>query len=333
MKIWIDLANSPQVLFFRPLIAAWGEAGHEVRITTRSYAQTLPLADRFGLAHVPVGAHGGRGFGGLVIENLRRSWALARWGRGQAFDLAVSHNAYSQIVAARLLGLRVATTMDYEHQPLNSLAFRLAHRVVVPEVYPTDRLRAQGGLAKAIRYHGIKEQMYLAGFIPQANFRSRHKLPADQPLVVIRPPANWTAYHRFENDLFDQLLAHLAARPGPYYLFLPRLPDQAEAIARFPALHTSHQIFDGPDLLYNAAVVIGAGGTMNREAAVLGTQTYTLFQGKATVVDRYLMDLGRLAAIRNPADFERIRPDRAEKQKSLVKPTLIQDLAEILLDH
>jgi len=38
----------------------------------------------------------------------------------------LSHNSYSQIVAARLLRIPVVTAMDFEHQPANHLAFRLA---------------------------------------------------------------------------------------------------------------------------------------------------------------------------------------------------------------
>ena len=36
------------------------------------------------------------------------------------------------------------TAMDYEYQPANHLAFRCADLVAVPEVFPPDRLLAQG---------------------------------------------------------------------------------------------------------------------------------------------------------------------------------------------
>ena len=34
--------------------------------------------------------------------------------------------------------------MDYEHQPANHLAFRLASRVIVPRAFPTEALRRYG---------------------------------------------------------------------------------------------------------------------------------------------------------------------------------------------
>ena len=331
MKIWIDLANSPQVLFFRPLIAVFKQAGHEICITTRNYSQTVQLADQFDLAHTPLGAHGGRGFIGLLIQNLRRAGLLLRWARGQRFDLALSHNAYSQIAAAKLLGIRAVTAMDYEHQPLNQLAFRLARRVIVPEVYPEDMLRSQGALHKSVRYAGIKEEMYLAEFKPTASFKDQHGLPQQRALVVIRPPANWTAYHRFENELFTELLSYLNQDPKPYYLFLARLPDQQRIRERLPGIQVAQTTFSGPDLLYNADVLIGASGTMNREAAVLGTPAYTLFQGKAAAVDQYLIDAGRLTRINHPNDFDQIALNGGQRFASQANSALVAEIARHFL--
>ena len=47
MRIWIDLANAPHVLFFRPLRDAMLAAGHEVQVTARAYSQTIGLAERY----------------------------------------------------------------------------------------------------------------------------------------------------------------------------------------------------------------------------------------------------------------------------------------------
>src|SRR4051794_39126050 len=110
MKIWIDLANSPQVLFFRPIIGELERCGHQVILTTREYAQTVALADRYGLGHTVVGMHGGKSWGTLVGSNLVRAQELVRWARREGpIDLAVSHNAYSQAVAAARLRIPFVT--------------------------------------------------------------------------------------------------------------------------------------------------------------------------------------------------------------------------------
>ncbi|MGH9879954.1 MAG: DUF354 domain-containing protein, partial [Pyrinomonadaceae bacterium] len=49
MRIWIDLANSPHVPFFRALIPEFKKRGHQVEITARDFAETVALAEAAGL--------------------------------------------------------------------------------------------------------------------------------------------------------------------------------------------------------------------------------------------------------------------------------------------
>src|SRR5207244_9145109 len=100
-----------------------------------------------------------------------RAAALQKGARDRGFDMAVSHNSYAQIAAAAALGIRAVTLMDYEHQPANHLAFRLASKVVVPRAFPAAELRKYGAsLRKVKRYEGTKEDVYLADFVPDRSF-------------------------------------------------------------------------------------------------------------------------------------------------------------------
>src|SRR5918911_4590717 len=196
MRIWVDLANSPHVPFFRALAAEFRRRGHEVETTAREFAQTVELAEAAGLAPAVVGGHGGGELSGKAGNLVGRAWALARWARGKGFGLAVSHNSYSQVLAARALGLRAVTLMDYEHQPANHLAFRLASRVLGPEAVPEEALRRFGASPRKVRrYRGIKEDVYLADFEPDPTFAASllEKFGVDtsrDTLVVVRPPAS-----------------------------------------------------------------------------------------------------------------------------------------------
>jgi len=318
MRIWIDLANSPQVLVFRPILAELKRVGHSVEVTTRSYAQTVQLADRLGLRHTVVGEHGGRKLSALVLRNAGRVIELRRWARRRHFDLALSHNSYSQVVAARLLGIPAVTMMDYEHQPLNHICFRLASRVIVPESFPENLLKRYGASGKVVRYPGVKEEIYLADFVPEPNFRKRERLPEDRSLVVIRPPAPWTAYHRFQNDLFDDVLKRLASDASLHLLFLPRISSQADTARQVPALHVATKVYDGPNLLYHADAAISGGGTMNREAAVLGTPAFTVFKGKSSAVDRYLINHGRLMQLQARRDLDKVHIERQQAKRTIL---------------
>src|SRR5215471_13609458 len=210
MRIWIDLANSPHVPFFRALIPAFTEQGHQVEITARDFAQTIELATKAGLVPHVIGRHGGGKLSRKAGNLIGRAAALRKWARDRGFDLAVSHNSYAQIAAAAALGIKTVTLMDYEHQPANHLAFRLASRVIIPRAFPASELRKYGASERKIRlYDGTKEDVYLAEFTPQPGFRETlHKLgiASEDVLVVARPPAREALYHRFENELFDELI-------------------------------------------------------------------------------------------------------------------------------
>ena len=52
MRVWIDITNSPHVLFFAPIIRLLEAQGHTVTLTARKYAQTEQLLSRYGLAAV-----------------------------------------------------------------------------------------------------------------------------------------------------------------------------------------------------------------------------------------------------------------------------------------
>src|SRR5437870_7221325 len=167
MRIWVDLANSPHVPFFHALIPEFTSRGHRVEITARDFAQTVELATNAGMLPHVIGGHGGGSITGKAGNLVGRAAALRRWARARGIDLAVSHNSYAQIAAAAALGIKSVTLMDYEHQPANHLAFRLASRVIVPRAFPAAELKKLGASTRKIkRYDGMKEDVYLADFTP-----------------------------------------------------------------------------------------------------------------------------------------------------------------------
>ncbi|MGI9107707.1 MAG: DUF354 domain-containing protein [Pyrinomonadaceae bacterium] len=315
MRIWIDLANSPHVPFFVALRKEFQSRGHEVEVTARAFAQTVELAENAGLAPVVLGGHGGRELAGKAGNLIGRARVLLSWARGRRFDLAVSHNSYSQIIAARALWFKTVTLMDYEHQPANHLAFRLASRVIVPRAFPADALRRYGaGERKVRRYDGFKEDVYLADWRPRAgereNLLKSLGAGAGQVLVVVRPPARDALYHRFDNELFDALLEQLLSREDVRIVLLARNDAQRE---EFMARHRSERIvaprhaLDGATLIAAADLVVSAGGTMNREAAALGVPVATVYAGEWAAVDEELVREGRLKRIRTLADIRALR--------------------------
>jgi predicted glycosyltransferase len=306
MRLWIDLANSPHVPFFKALAERFRAQGHEIETTAREFAETIPLAQAAGFAPQVVGVHAGRDVSKKAGSLLSRAWALAKWARGRGFDLAISHNSYSQILAARGLRIKTVTLMDYEHQPANHLAFRFASRIIVPASFPAHSLRRYGArVGKVRRFHGTKEDVYLADFQPDPSFGAQLcelGIKPDNVLVLMRPPAHDALYHRFQNTLFDEALAMLAAKVNAQVILLPRNEAQRAAYADKGVIIPARPLH-GANLIAASDLVISAGGTINREAAALGVPAASIYAGKWAAVDEALVNEGRLRRIASAADL------------------------------
>jgi predicted glycosyltransferase len=310
MKIWVDLATAPQVLFMQPLIAEMRTRGHEVLITTRDFTETMDLADRCGLDHKPIGAHGGKTMIGKVTANIQRAAHLARLVGQQHVSRAVSHGSLGQAIAAASLRLPMITLGDYEGQPGAHLVCRVARRVIVPGVFCKTHLRRYGVTdAKLAFYPGIKEQVYLAAFNPDPAFRDSLGIPGESIVVTMRPPSTVSAYHRFRNIVFNETLSYVADHANTVVVLLPRGIEQRGEYAGLGLSNVMipRAVVDGPQLVYWSDLVIGAGGTMNREATVLGTPVYTEFQGMSGSVDEYLIKQGKMMRVVDSIDIPKIK--------------------------
>ncbi len=292
MKVWIDLTNSPHVLVMRPVIEKLREHGHEVQVTARDFAQTLGLCRRFGIDHTPIGRHRGATLMAKARGLAARSVELTRWGRGRGFDLALGHGSNDVTVAATLLRIPSSTMFDYEWATIqHTVNCRLARAVVVPEMIPPERLYRYGARGKIRAYPGLKEEYYLSDFEPDSMVLSELGLDPGEPIAVVRTPPEVSLYHRFENDLFGQVLERLRGRQT---VVLPRTEEQRAQLAGLGGFIVPEQAIDAQSLIAFADLVVSAGGTMNREAVALGTPVFTVFEGRLGAVDERLIAEGRL---------------------------------------
>lgn len=299
MRVWIDVTNSPHVVFFRPLIRLLAERGHEVTISARAFAQTLELLEDAGLEHTVVGPpHGGASRAAKARAMVTRLRALRRFARPRGFDVALSHASHELPLAARSLRVPSSYAFDYEFAyAQHELGCRAATRVVVPDSIPQARLGRLGAPARKVRrYTGLKEEYYLHGFVPDASVLERLGIERSRVLTVVRTPPEVALYHRRANPLFADVLERLGADPSVDVVALPRTSAQRDALraAALPSLIVPERAVDAVSLVALADLVVSAGGTMNREAAALGTPVWTTFAGRLGAVDETLLADGRL---------------------------------------
>jgi predicted glycosyltransferase len=304
MRIWVDMSAPAHVLVLRPIIERLRAEGHAVEITSRDYAQTQALLDLHGMPHTPIGQHGGASRLQKAYRLGARSAGMLRFGRGRDFDLALAHGSNDLAIAARGLGIAEANMHDYEYAVTqHRIGCRLARRVLFPDSVPAERLRRFGVTAeKLFAYPGLKEEYYLYDFEPDLEALTRLGVETDRVVVIVRPPPDVSLYHRKSNPLFPKVLDRLGNDAGVHAVVLPRTQAQREFITglSLPSLIVPEGAVEAQSLVALADLVVSAGGTMNREAAALGTPVYTTYGGRLGGVDEALIRSGRLRPLTDP---------------------------------
>jgi uncharacterized protein len=308
--LWIDLENTPQVLFLEP-IGRWAlEAGLDVVITARPHAQTVDLAQARGMSVEVVGA-GNRSarysrFGaafGRIIE-------LRAFARRRRRIRALVSSSRSASLAARSLGIPSIGIMDYEHSFHWPLAVSSV-KVLMPDLLAGARLprvtRWRSGF-----FAGLKENLYLDRWeMDRPAARRSLGLAGGDLMVLARPPAEWAHYSTdLSSKMWIAAARQLLGTRVSAFAVMPR--DDAQGSWAMDILGNDSRVrilpsgVQGPELVNAADLVLGGGGTMNREAAVLGTPVWSTFCGPSPHIDECLGREGRLKWVRNEEDLRRV---------------------------
>jgi uncharacterized protein len=329
VRVWIDITNSPHVLFFRPLIRLLESDGHEVEVTAREFAQTLELLELHGIEHRVVGpGHGGGGKPGKARAMAGRLPRLRRFAKRGRFDLVLAHGSHEAMLTARSLRIPGATSHDYEFATLqHQLGLRAARRVVFPDAIPAERLARFGVRPpKLVQYPGLEEEYYLADFEPDRSVLDG--VDPEHVLAVVRTPPELALYHRHDNPLFSEVLERLGRDESVHAVVLPRTAEQRAAIRSLalPSLRIPEHAVDAQSLVALADLVVSAGGTMNREGVALGTPVYTTFAGRLGAVDEALIRDGRLVPLTDARRLALRKRDPKEQPRIRRDPRLLLDL-------
>jgi predicted glycosyltransferase len=335
--IWFDLDNSPHVPLFRPVIKILEAKNIPYKITARDFAQTLALLKLWNIEHIPIGGHGGKNKIKKILNTYHRSSQLKKFAKDYNFSLAVSHGSRSQLIAASRLKIKSLLMLDYEYTETGIFNY-FADYLLIPALIPDERLASCGiNLKKVIRYNGFKEELYLSSFAPDPEFRKSINVPEERFLTVIRPPGMTGNYHDEKSEAllikaieyfssFDNLTCLIIARTEKdrsYILSKIKLKENTKFLEK---------AVDGTQLVYAADIFLSGGGTMNRESALLGTKTYSIFTGRRPYLDEYLAGKGRMSFIENGGQVENIKIEKKTKSEiSAFNNNLADEISQIII--
>jgi uncharacterized protein len=336
--IWIDVDNSPHVPLFRPIMNELNARGEEVYVTSRMHAQTEALLALWNVPHVTIGTHGGKSKIRKVANLVDRARLLRREIRQRAASLAVSHGSRTQLLAAASMGIRTLVMDDYEYSDQTFARF-FATGMLVPRAIPEDRLKSAGLRGdRILRYDGFKEEVYLPSFVPNPTFRSSLGVADTTILITMRPPSISANYHDPRSEwLFGECLERFGSSTGVHCMIVNRTEAERRLVpARMlesGAARILETAVDGLQLLWASDLVISGGGTMNREAALLGVPTYSVFTGLRPAMDEKLVQMGKLRFVESRRDIDAIPIVHRDRPTQFARAEngLARTIADIIL--
>ena len=305
-RVWVDLTNPAHVIVLRPLVQLLEAGGHEVTLTARPLSHTTELLDAWGHPYTAIGHHGGASRVGKALAAGSRTAQAFAFARGKRFDYGLAHGSTDLPPVGRLLRIPNTTMFDYEWARLqHEFNCRLATRVLVPDAIPAERLEPYGARPpKLVQYPGLKEEYYLGDFKPDESVLGELGLDPSRVIAVVRTAPSYALYlGGSENELLPRVLRRLLGEEAQVVV-LARTDDQRRALRELEgSLIVPEHAVDGRSLAALADLVVSAGGTMIREAAVLGTPVWSIFEGRLGAVDELLIAEGRVHFLRDPGEL------------------------------
>jgi len=313
MKIWFDADNAPHVLVMKPLAEELTKQGHEVRFTARDRANTCQLLDLYGFNYVKVGGPYGKSTFSKATGTIKRAFQLKKAMKHWKADVSFGHGSRSLPIASKMLGIPSITMYDYEW--VNPTIFnKFCSKILLPDAITPERCKEAGiDLSKVHFFPGFKENLYLNDVKPDPGIALELGLKQDKKKVLLRPPATTAHYHNPEAEtILQEILSKLLNDPDVQLVWIPRTPDQNQLVAGTHQAEViiPEKVYPGPQLILAMNMVIGGGGTMTREAAILGVQSVSFFRGRAGQVDAALEKAGTLCFLFSAQDASELDLDR-----------------------
>ncbi len=321
MRLWVDIVNSPHVRLFERLLSLFSSDLEEVLVTTRKYGALPDLVQRLispilgKRSEILIVGQREADRVGKLKSHLARISALADLVSEFEPDVAVSKASPELARVAFGLGVPSVIANDNDESVfVCRLSFPQVDSIVVPESFPDRVILDSGGSLRATRkFRGVFEVAHVLQHLERGPFDPirPEEIGIEPGGYVVFRPEPFGASYLMGDAKSPQYLREIARRYD--VIVIPRGPKDEPLWRREGAKVVSPTV-DFLDLASQAAAVVGAGGTMTREAALLGVPAASAFPGREPCVSLELERRGLIYRLNDPADvheFLDLASDRA----------------------
>jgi len=273
VKIWYDACTGKHVRYGAAIAERLRKSGHEVIFTTREHPDTLALARIIGENPIVVGKYSPASLFSRLEESANRVIQFSKMFRDNPPEIAISHQSVELCRTAFGLGIPTILTADTPHaKAVNKLTIPFATTLVVSEALP-KRFLENYCPDNIIRFKGVDEVAWIKCLKPPQDFDFK------KPLIVVREFETKAAYALGTSDFTAEIAKKLEILGN--VLFLKRYGKTIK-----------EEIVDSARIVANADLVVSAGGTIAREAALQGVPSIVISEVGRTYVNTYLARKG-----------------------------------------
>jgi predicted glycosyltransferase len=271
--MWYDACTGKHVRYGAAIAERLRKSGHEVISTTREHPDTLALARIIGEHPIVVGKYSPASLFSRLEESANRVLKFSKMFRDNPPDIAISHQSVELCRTAFGLGIPIILTADTPYaKAVNKLTIPFATTLVVSEALPKRFLKNYCH-ANIIQFRGVDEVAWIKDLKPPKNSDFK------KPLIVVREFETKAAYAVGTADRTLEIARKLEALGN--VLFLKRYNTTGKS-----------EFVDSVKIVANADLVVSAGGTIAREAALQGVPSIVISEMGRTYVNTYLARKG-----------------------------------------
>jgi predicted glycosyltransferase len=290
MRIWYDACTGKHVRYGAAIAKRLEEKGHEIIFTTRKHPDTVSLAKYLNLKFNIVGEYDPSSKPMRLYKGLLRQIEFCKMFKDEPPNVAVSHGSVDLCRVAFGLGVPIISTYDTPHaDAVSRLTIPLSDVVVASRAIPENYLRAYGA-KRVVTFDGVDEVAWMR------NFKPKVKYDFGRPLIIVRQLETKAAYAEdLTADVTERIAAELTSLGK--VIFLARYNKKPRN-----GLIVPKDFIDSASLASQADLVVSAGGTIAREAALAGTPSIVIKIFEGMHVNEYLANKGFPIFTVNPED-------------------------------
>jgi predicted glycosyltransferase len=267
VRVWYDACTGKHIRYGAAIAKSLRKSGHEIIFTTREHPDTLALAHILGEKPIVVGKYQPFTLSSRLEESAKRIIHFSKMFKDAPPDVAVAHQSVELCRTAFGLGVPIVLTADTPHaRAVNKLTIPFADTLVVSEALP-NRFLKKYCPEEIVRFKGVDEVAWVKDLGPQENSGLK------KPLIVVREMEIKAAYALGASNSTLNVARKLKALGN--VLFLKRYSSENEFV-------------DSVRLVADADLVVSAGGTIAREAALQGIPSIVISELGRTYVNTYL---------------------------------------------